>query len=137
MRRASIALLAALIFAIPAAAGAPATKPGADLAKENADLRAYVEKLEARIAELEATLKQQAKPRPRFEVRPLPVPPRGFQIPRGPLTLPAPAPVPLPRRADPIPPNTLRVVPPPSGSVPENWQRREFNGLDFYLVPLK
>ena len=129
-RQASIALLAALflvLFALPAAA--QTTKPPADLAKENAELRAYVDKLEARIAELEATLaEQQKKLAPRVEVRPFAPSPYGYQLPAVPFKAPTPAPI--------QPRSNLRI-PAPGESVPDTWRRHEFNGQEFYLIPLR
>ena len=136
MRRTSPAVPAALflvvfvVFTVPAAA--QTTKPPGDLAKENAALRAYVENLEARVAELEAKLKEpQKRPSPRADVRPFtPIPPYGYELPQPPFKLTPPAPTPVPPR------NNLRIVP-PRQSIPENWQRHEFNGQEFYLIPLR
>jgi hypothetical protein len=136
MRQASIAMLAALFLAVVAVPAVPAiaqtTKPSADLAKENADLRAYAEKLEARVAELEAKLKEeQKKLSPRVEIRPLVPAPYGYQLPAQPFRIPNPAPGPK------SPDNTLRIAPLPKESTPENWRRHEFNGQEFYLIPLR
>jgi uncharacterized coiled-coil protein SlyX len=141
MRRAFLAVPAALLvimLAVPAAA--QTTKPSADLEKANAALRAYVEKLESRIAEkeakireLEATMKKlrEQYARPRADVRPFtpqaPAPYR-FELPQ-PFRLPTPAPSP--------PRNEFRVLPAPGQQVPDNWQRREFNGQEYYLIPLR
>ena len=136
MRRASLAVPAALfvvvvffVFTIPAPAQTT-PKPPADLAKENAELRAYAEKLEARVAELEAKLKdQQKRPSPRADVRPFtPVPPYGYELPQQPFKLPAPTPTP--------PRNNLRILP-PGQPVPDSWRRHQFNGQEFYLIPLR
>ncbi|MEA2711380.1 MAG: hypothetical protein QOF78_3981 [Phycisphaerales bacterium] len=129
MRQASIALLAAIFLAvvtIPAAA--QTTKPPADLAKENAELRAYADKLESRIAELEARVKeQQKKPAPRVDARPFIPAPFGYELPHPPFRLP-PAPI--------QPRSNLRV-PAPGQAVPDTWRRHEFNGQEFYLIPLR
>ena len=144
MRRAFLAVPAALlviILAVPAAG--QTTKPSAaDLDKANAALRAYVEKLESRIAEkdakireLESTMKKLREEfsRLRADVRPftpqLPAP-YGFQLPQQPFKLPTPAPSQPPR-------NEFRVLPAPGQQVPDNWQRREFNGQEYYLIPLR
>jgi hypothetical protein len=136
MRQALIALLAVsflVLIALPAAAPAQTTKPPADLAKENAELRAYVEKLEARIAELEAKVKNQQKESgPRVEIRPFAPAPYGYQLPAQPF--PAPT---LPRVAPKSPENSLRISPVPNLAPPNNWQRHEFNGQEFYLIPLR
>ena len=131
MHHASTALLAASFLALVALpAAAQTTKPPADLAKENAALRAYVDKLEARVAELEAKQQQQKRPGPRADVRPFtPVPPYQFELPQPPFKLPTPAPT--------QPRNNLRIIPPPGRSVPDTWRRHEFNGQEFYLIPLQ
>jgi len=133
-RQASIALLAAssflVLFTPPAAA--QGTKPSADLAKENAELRAYVDKLESRIAALEAKMKEQAKkPTPRVEIRPLVPAPYGYQLPAQPFQSPTPMPIPK------APGNSIRIPLLPKQSAPDNWQRHEFNGQEFYLIPLR
>ena len=142
MRQALLAVPAALlvsILAVPAAA--QTTKPSADLDKANAALRAYVEKLESRIAEkdakireLEAAMKKlrEESARPRADVRPFrpQVPaPYGFELPQQPFRLPTPAPS--------QPRDEFRVLPAPGQQVPDNWQRRQFNGQDYYLIPLR
>jgi hypothetical protein len=122
-------VLVVLVFVHPSAA--QTTKPPAELAKENAELRAYVEKLEARVAELEGKLKELRKASPRAEVRPFNprVPaPYGFELPQSPFKLPTPAPS--------QPRSELRI-PAPGQQVPDNWRRREFNGQEYYLIPLR
>jgi len=133
MRHASITVLAAfLLTLIVRSAVAQTTKPPADLAKENADLRAYVEKLESRVAELESKLKEeQKKPIPRVEIRPPAPAPFGYQLPAQPFRIPTPTPAPR------LPDNSLRIAPLPNQSTPGNWQRHEFNGQEFYLIPLR
>jgi hypothetical protein len=133
MRHASITVLAALFLTlITLPATAQTTKPPADLAKENAELRAYVEKLESRVAELESKLKEeQKKAGTRVEIRP-PVPaPYGFQLPAQPFRIPTPPPAPR------LPDHGLRNPTLPNQSTPDNWQRHEFNGQEFYLIPLR
>jgi hypothetical protein len=143
MRRAFLAVPAALLvimLAVPAAA--QTTKPSAEnLEKANAALRAYVEKLESRIAEkdakireLEAAMKRlrDEYSRPRTDVRPFTpqVPaPYGFELPQQPFKLPTPAPS--------QPRNELRVLPAPGQQVPDNWRRHQFNGQEYYLIPLR
>jgi hypothetical protein len=138
MRQASIALLTAwflVLFAIPAAA--QTTKPSADLARENVELRAYAEKLESRIAELEAKLKEQKKDSsPRLEIRPFMPAPYGYQLPAVPFRIPTPTPA--PRLPEMKPPMSRDLIPAlPRQSAPEQWKRHEFNGQEFYLVPLQ
>jgi len=129
------AALFVLAFTLPAAAQTTSstTKSASELAKENAELRAYADKLEARVAELERALKSrqsESAPRPRAESRPLTPAPYGYQLPQFPFNLPAPAPT--PPRAD-----NLRVLPAPSQPIPDTWRRHEFNGQEYYLVPLR
>jgi uncharacterized coiled-coil protein SlyX len=141
MRRAFLAVPAALLMILAVPAAAQTTKPSADLEKANAALRAYVEKLEARIAEkdakireLEATMKKLREEfsRPRADVRPFTpqVPaPYGFELPQQPFKIPTPAPT--------QPRNELRILPGPGQQVPDNWRRRQFNGQEYYLIPLR
>ena len=124
--RAMIPMLAVCLLTLPAAA--QTTKPSADLQRENQELRAYVDKLEARIAELEAKLKAQTKPAPRAQAAPFKPAPYGYQLPAPPFHVPPPS-VPAPT------PN-LRM-PAPGERIPDSWQRHQFNGQEFYLVPLK
>ena len=130
MRHASTALLTALflLFVTFPAAG-QTTKPPADLAKENAQLRAYAEKLEARIAELEMKLKEeQKKASTRMAIRRVIPAPYGYQLPAHP-------PPPPPTRTPIQPHDGFRIAPP--SPVPETWKRHEFNGQEFYLIPLR
>ena len=90
-----------------------------DLARENARLRQQVESLQARVGRLEARVKAleaEKAPAPAPELRlvpPAPQPPRA--TPRG----------------------TVPRKPGGSGRLPEGWQERRFNGIKFYIVPLK
>jgi len=133
MHCASIAVLAVFVLALSAVpAVAQTTQPPANLAKENAELRAYVDKLEARIAELEAKLKaEQKKPSPRVEIRPQIPAPYGYQLPALPFRVPIPTPAPK------SPDSSLRILPMPNQSAPDTWKRHEFNGQEFYLIPLR
>lgn len=126
--RALIAILGACLLCVPAAA--QTTRPTADPAKENAELRAYVDRLEARIAELEAKVQAQAKRSPHL-LRPPLIAPHAYQLPAPPFKLPAlPSPAPAPA------PN-IRILPAPSKPIPDTWRRHEFNGQEFYLIPLR
>jgi hypothetical protein len=136
MRHASIAVLATFVIvllAVPAVA--QTTMPPADLAKENAELRAYVDTLESRIAELEAKLKdqqrQEKKSGPRVEIRPFAPAPYGYPLPAPPFRPLTPTPAPK------SPDNSLRIMPLPNQSTPDTWRRHEFNGQEFYLIPLR
>ena len=132
MRCAFIAMLMS-IAAIPAVA--ETTRPSPDLAKENAELRAYVEKLEARIADLQAKLKtQQNQASPRAQIRPSIPAPYGYQLPAVPFQIPTPPPAtPAPR----LPDRGLTIPSLPNQSAPDTWRRHEFNGQEFYLIPLR
>lgn len=141
MRTACSSMLAIFMLACaPSLASAQATRPsgpGGDMARENAELKQRVEKLEAYVAQLEAKLRS-TQPAPRADAgRPRPAP-YGFELPAPPFRVrPAPRAPALPRVVPP-PPDVLRNPPqPPASPVPEQWQRREFNGQDFYLIPLE
>ena len=133
-----VSLLTAVLIAFPASA--QTTRPADELAKENAELKKRIEQLEAYVAKLEAKLqpsKAKPAPGPRLEVRPFPRAPYGYELPSPPFKVPAPSPAPLPKLPDArrLPPTVVPDLPPQS--VPENWKKREFNGMEFYLVPLE
>ena len=136
--RAITLMLATCLFAVPVAA--QNTRPAEDLAKENTELKKRIEMLEAYVAKLEAKV-QAAKPAaPRADATPRFRPaPYGFELPSPPFQLPrAPAPAPKLPELRPVPPNTMPIVPPPSRyNVPESWKKRQFNGTEYYLVPLE
>jgi hypothetical protein len=135
MRTALMAVLALIVFVFPASA--QTTHPAEELAKENAELKKRIEKLEAYVAELEAKV-QPSKRAPRAQVVPPFRPaPYAYELPAPPFKVPTPAPTPLPK-LHPTPPGGLPVIPPsPRYDVPGNWQKREFNGQEYYLVPLR
>jgi hypothetical protein len=92
----------------------------ADVTKEQ--LLQRVEQLEKRIASLEARLGRPYAP-PKYLAQPQPIQP----APKVPQWTPAP-PTPQP----------WRIMPPmqPDGNVPRSWQRFEFNGQYFYIIPV-
>jgi hypothetical protein len=117
MYRTWIPLLAMFIFTFSAVG--QTTRPAGEPAKENAELKARIAKLESYVAELEAKL-DKAKPKfsPRADASPFHVSPP-FQFP-----VPAPAPKAIPSPG--LPPQT-----------PKDGQRREFNGQEFFVIPLR
>ena len=130
-----MAMLATFLFVPPVVA--QTTRPADELAKENAELKQRIEKLEAYVAELEKKVRS-GKPVPRVQILP-PQPfrpaPYGYELPALPFKLPVPAPLPKPPAIKPIPPSVMPNLPPQS--APEHWKRREFNGAEYYLVPLR
>jgi hypothetical protein len=114
-------------------------------------LLARIVELEKRIAKLEAMLRRQAVVTPpSYKPQHSPQPPlRGPEIPPGPYPQPTapmvPAPLhrPFPHQTPQYlppqsqPPRSQTVPPPPlpPEQVPKNWQRFEFNGRSFYIVP--
>jgi hypothetical protein len=134
-----LAMISCIVLASPTLG--QTTRPAAELAKENAELKKRMEKLEAYVAELEAKVrasKPSASAPPRADVRRFRAAPYGYELPAPPFNVPMPVPTP-PKLPDIKPtPRSMPVVPPPSQfQAPENWQRREFNGSEFYLVPLR
>lgn len=105
-----IAVVAATVFAQRRAAEAPRTE------YERAVLQAQIERLEARIAKLEEEVRALRKQR---EVVITPqVPGEPGKVPEWKLDL-----VPAPGV--------------PGQPLPPGWQKREFNGLPIYVVPLE
>ena len=119
------------------------TRPSDELAKENAELKKRIEKLEAYVAELEAKVRRARKPTivtPAPRVIPRLPAPYGYELPAPPFKLPSPPIVPAPRlpEIEPAPEAPNNTLPPrPRQSAPDTWKRHEFNGQEFYLVPLE
>jgi hypothetical protein len=104
-------LLSALaLTALPTLGVAATDEPAAEsLQKENADLRAKVRGLEDQVIALQRELAALRAQRPI-----LTSPPTAVPNPSRPMV--------------PVQPGT---------QVPNNWQQREFNGMTYYVVPLK
>lgn len=113
---------------------------------------ARIMELEKRIANLEAMLRRQAgvtPPSDRSQKSP-PPPLRGPAIPPGSSQQPTAPMVPVPPnnrfpnqtpfypqpQSHPSQSQTVPVPPLPREQVPKNWQRFEFNGRSFYIVPI-
>jgi len=97
----------------------PPAEPGRrDLQRENTRLRAEVESLKSRVSVLESRVKELEVGKPPAP-RPAPrvVPPQVVPKPRF-----------APRQSDPL--NAPRPL-------PEGWQERKFNGMTYYIVPLR
>jgi hypothetical protein len=92
-----------------------------DLARENARLRAEVESLTSRVARLESRVKELEAGKP--------------PAPKAPLRFAPPQVVPkvVPKAPGAVDPRS----PTQSRPVPEGWQEREYNGMKFYIVPLR
>jgi hypothetical protein len=132
MRIACVLLVVGLVTVAARPSPAQTTRPTEELAKENAELKKRVEKLEVYVGELEAKLRS-AKPAPPqvFKVPPFPrIPaPYGYELPAPPFKQPTP-----PRNV-PAPGNPAGADPAPP--APRGWERHQFNGIDFYVVPLR
>jgi hypothetical protein len=136
MRNACVTVVAALLL-LTDTGFAQTTEPSPGLAKENAELKQRIEKLEAYVNELEAKLRasKSAAKSPRAEIRPFTPAPYGYELPQLPFRAPV---APTPRFPQIKPRAEANVVPPlPGQSTPDQWKRREFNGAEYYLVPLK
>ena len=137
MRIACVSTVLSCVLITSAAIG-QTTRPADELAKENAELKKRIESLERYVGELESKLRaaKPALPSPRAEVRPFTPAPYGYELPRLPFKLPPPVQAPkVPDVAPRTPDNVVPALPPQS--APEQWKRREFNGAEYYLVPLE
>ena len=95
----------------------PMLRSGApDLAKENARLRGEVEMLKSRVSVLESRVRE---------------------LEAGTPSAPKPAPRPTQPQVVPKAPRLVPGQPGRERPVPEGWQEREFNGMRYYIVPLK
>lgn len=139
MRLASVSLLILSVL-LTRPAFAQTTRPADDVANENAELKKRIDKLEAYVAELEAKLHAARAATTPIPTQPRAVPripaPYGYELPSPPFRLPPPPPRVPDLKPTPVPPSNL-VPPLPRQSAPEQWKRHEFNGMEYYVVPLK
>lgn len=118
MRSTPAVLVLLTACSLPLFADEPPSKPALSESTEQPQFSPTEQKLLARIQQLEERIAAlEARPRAQRRESPNAQPPR------------------LRQRVQPIPRDRAPARPPSNENVPDSWQRLEFNGQTFYIIP--